>query len=331
MDYAEELDNADSESYATLKSNMQKEIKKRASRSLEQAPTLVKTVIDNSITALCQEMEEANKAEEETIASSRIWSQFAGKYKKEIDKSLGDLDTLVGASAKTAEDNIKQKAEKMFYLAENIIANANAGIGYLKEEKARLVREEQKIKESMESIQSAMLALQQHSDRVRMTGGVKEQLVNMQKHGMDMLVNFNKIYAAAHKPEAKAKPSQLGRLFEMVTESLYNTQRDLELCVAIKKVVIQERVSETYRFIVSMAARIVKKANSYMSMMLKAVQKVYSRGKDLGDKLVCLKPIFTSVKPSQQEGKAKPEIQDTLAQCMVREMFKNGVEVNKLM
>lgn len=337
MDYLKEIDTADALTYQGICGQLKQDIQTQAEETTEQAPPIIRSAVEDACKELYTKMDEFQQAEQETVPAPNVWKTFVAGEKAAMDKAFSALGELVGKTAQNAKETLEKKTEKVFTRTEDLLHTIQESTNFMVEQQTKLRAEELELKKNMEAIQSSILNLQELMDQSNITKETKEELAKMQKNGLDMLNHFNKIYDSVHKSNKKSVPYQTAKLYDVVKGSLKNVKKDLEICVLMKKAAMKEKATESYAFIAHTAGKIMKKGNGYMEAMEKAATKIYAKGKDLGNKIMHLKCFFGVMddrdmmqKYMIQGLKEKRRNSDSLAQCIVKEMVKDGMDVTSI-
>lgn len=337
MDYLNEIDTADALTYQGICEQLKQDIKTRVEDSTEQASPLIRSAITDACKELYSNMDEFQQTERETVPAPNIWKTFVMEEKAAMDKAFRSLGELVGKTAQNAKETLEKKTEKVFTRTEDLLQTIQESTNFITEQQTKLRADELDLKENMEAIQSSILNLQELMNQSNVTKDTKEDLAKMQKNGLDMLNHFNKIYDSVHKSNQTSVPYQTAKLYDVTKDSLKNVKKDLGICVLMKKAAMKEKATESYAFIAHTAAKIMKKGNSYMEAMEKAATKIYAKGNDLGNKIIHLKCFFGVVDDRDMMQKymihglkEKRRNSDSLAQCIVKEMVKDGMDINSI-
>ena len=332
-DYTTIIDEGDVATYSGLGELLKQDIRKKAEIETAQAPQVYKVAVQDGVDTLCEAMDAFKETEQETIVSPLTWKQYVSNNKEAVDKSLSDLGVLVGSAAEDAKAAVTEQAEKVFELTEKAVKSLSEAAGYFHKAREALKEKDRGVKDSMKRIQEIMVDLNELSQK-EMPDEAKDAFAKMQKESMEMLEHFQSLYDAAHKPTGKMIPGKVAELFDVASTSLSNVRDDLKVCYCMKKAAVREQASSVFGFIAKTASKITGKAKDYMKALRTAKDKVYSKGKDISDKLQHLKPVLViGVTDSRDMQMSKYLVNanltgpppDSLAQTMVKAMMKDGL------
>lgn len=121
MDYLKEIDQADAITYQGLCSQLKQDIQEQSEDATEQAPPLIKTVVEDACQELYTKMDEFKQTEQDTVPAPNIWKTFIAEEKSTIDKAFTSLGKLVGQTAQNAKQNFEQKTEAVFARTEDLL------------------------------------------------------------------------------------------------------------------------------------------------------------------------------------------------------------------
>lgn len=332
-DYTAIIDEGNVSTYYGLGDLLKKDIRLKAEKETAQAPQVYKEAIRDSVDTLCESMDSFQETERETVVSPLTWKKYVSDNKEAIDKSLKDLGTLVGKTATNAKEAVTEQAEKVFEMTEKVVKSLSEAAGFFHAAREALVAKDKDVQDSMKRIQEIMLDLNELSHK-DMPDEAKDAFAKMQRESMEMLEHFQSLYDMAHKPTGKMVPGKVAELFDVASTSIKNIQNDLRVCACMKKAAVKENASSVFGFIAKTAGRITGKAKDYMKALKTAKDKVYSKGKDISDKLQHLRPMLVvgltdnrDMQMSKYLGNASllGPTPDSLAQTLVKEMMRDGL------
>ncbi len=327
------IDEGDVATYYGLSDILKQDLQQKAAKETAQAPEVYKLAVKDTVDHLCEAMDTFKETEQETLVSPLTWKQYVSNNKEAIDKSLTDLGTLVGEAATDAKEAITHQAEKVFELTEKAVKSLEDAAGFFHRAKEALVEKDRDVMESMKRIQEIMVDLNELSQK-EMSDEAKDTFAKMQRESVEMLGYFQNLYDAAHKPTGKMVPGKIAEMFDVASTSIKGIQDDLKICACMKKAAVKEQASSVYSLIAKTAGKVVSRAKDYIKTLKTAKDKVYSKGKDISDKLQHLKPILVvglgddrDMRLSKYIGNAiyQEPPPDLLTQMIVREMKKDGL------
>ncbi len=327
------IEEGDVEVYCRVSSMLQKNLRNRAEDAIAQAPEVYKIAVRDTVDHACEAMEAFKETEAKTLVAPHTWKQYVSSNKEAIDKSLKDLGALVGKTAPDAKEAVAHEPEKVFELTEKAVKSIEESAVFFHGAREALVEKDKSVKESMKRIQDIMVDLNELSQK-EMPDEAKDAFAKMQKESMEMMEHFQSLYEATHQPKGKMVPGKVAELFDVASTSLKNIQDDLKVCSCMKKAAVREQASGVYGFVVSTASKVIGKGKDYMKALRTAKDKVYSKGKDISDKLQHLKPVLVMGMPDSRDMQMSKYLinanylgppSDTLAQTMVKAMMKDGL------
>ena len=327
------IDAGEAADYYGLNDILKHDLHKRVEKETAQAPEVYKEAVRDTVDGLCEAMDSFKETEQETVVSPLTWKQYVSNNKEAIDKSLSDLGVLVGAAADNAKEAVVHQAEKVYELTEKVVKSIEDAAGFFRKSQEMLKEKDRDVKESMKRISEIMLDLNELSQK-EMPDEAKDAFAKMQRESMEMLEHFHSLYEAAHKPTGKMIPGKVAELFEVASTSLKNVQKDLRVCACMKKAAVKEQASSVFGFIAKTAGKVTSRARDYMKALKTAKDKVYSKGKDISNKLQHLKPVLVvGVVDSRDEQMSRLLASaasslgppNTVAQTLVKEMMKDGL------
>ena len=329
------IEGGDIGEYEYLNELFKNTLKEKAEKDTAQAPEVYKVAVRDSVDNLCGAMDSFRETEKETVVSPLTWKTYLDDNKEAIDKSLTDLGKLVGATATNAREAVAHQAETIFELTEKAIRSINDAVSFFQRSKELLEEKDRDAKESMKRISDIITELGD-IPKEDLPDEARDAFVRMQRESMEMLKRFQSLYETAHKPAGKIVPGKISELFETARASLKTIRDDLQVCSCMKKAAtaVKEQGKSVFGFISRTAEKIVTRANGYMKALKDAKDKVYEKGRDINDKLRHLKPVLVvglADSRDLQMGRylnnlGFPDPSNTLAQRLVREMMKDGLE-----
>ena len=328
------IDEGDVATYNGLSELLKKDLHQKVSKETAQAPEVYKEAVQDTVEHLCSAIDSFKQAEQETVVSPLTWKQYINSNKKAIDKSLSDLGTLVGETATNVKETVTHQAEKVFEFTEKVVKSVEDAASFFHNEKEALKEKDRNVKEAMKRIQEIMVDLNDLSQK-EMSDEAKDSFAKMQRESMEMLGYFQDLYDTAHKPTGKMIPGKIAEMFEVASTSIKGVQDDLKVCACMKKAAIKENASSVFNLISKTAGKVVGRAKDYVKALKLAKDKVYSKGKDISDKLQHLKPILIVGFADDRDmklGKYLGSISyrepppNLLAQMIVKEMRKDGLD-----
>lgn len=326
------IDEGDVKNYDELSVILKKDLHKKVEKETAQAPEVYKEAVRDTVDGLCEAMDSFKETEKETVVSPLTWRQYVTNNKEAIDKSLSDLGALVGASAADAKEAVVHQAEKVYELTEKAVKSIEDAAGFFRKSQELLKEKDKEVKESMNRISEIMLDLNELSKK-DMPDEAKDAFAKMQQESMEMLEHFHSLYDAAHKPTGKMVPGKIAELFDVASTSLKDVHKDLKVCACMKKAAVKEQASSVFGFIAKTAGKITSRAKDYMKALKTAKDKVYTKGKDISNKLKHLKPVLVVGVADSRDMQLGKYIgngsflgpPDTLAQTMIKGMMKDGL------
>lgn len=330
------------EDYSLLPKRISDGIIAHAEEATAQADPMTKNVVMNSVTEVADEIKKTNEVEDEYIANPKNWTDLTKNEVTHLHAMLDNLGSFVGAKAKNAQDNIKNKAGKILEATQNVTKACGRLIDRLKFHQRNIQKEAENMRENLSDMEKKLALAKEMLDKGDFESEKEMELAK--KNYENLMKKAAIVYLKTQLKSPKLIVSYGASVFESMKDSLNNLKENIHGLIPILKAGkgrVTQPIAKAFR-------DSVDKTEKYVTQLHDGLDESIKKGKAVGETLKHMR-LATSVNlyDNRDIGKAKMgfNVEQLVEKCAkngytakqteemlkatTRDVYKSGMEAMK--